>query len=54
MLVNFAMMARSVLFNGLGRYSEACACARHAFERDHFGYETLCRARAGGGGVQDR
>ena len=41
MLVNFAMMARSVLFNGLGRYSEACACARHAFDRDHFGTKTL-------------
>jgi DNA-binding CsgD family transcriptional regulator/tetratricopeptide (TPR) repeat protein len=41
MLVAFAMMARSVLFNGLGRYSEACACARHAFDRDHFGYETF-------------
>jgi len=40
-LVNFAMIARSVLFNGLGRYSEACACARHAFERDHFAYETF-------------
>ena len=40
-LVSFAMMARSVLFNGLGRYSEACACARQAFERDHFGYETF-------------
>ena len=38
-LVNFALMARSVLFNGLGRYGEACACAKQAFECDHFGYE---------------
>jgi DNA-binding CsgD family transcriptional regulator len=40
-LANFALMARSVLFNGLGRYREACACARQAFECDHFGYETF-------------
>ena len=40
-LVNFAMMARSVLFNGVDRYSDACACARHAFGYDHFGYKTL-------------
>ena len=40
-LANFALMARSVLFNGLGRYSEACACSRQAFECDHFGYETF-------------
>jgi DNA-binding CsgD family transcriptional regulator len=40
-LVNFAMMARSVLFNAVGRYGDACACARHAFGYDHFGYKTL-------------
>jgi hypothetical protein len=33
-LVRFALMARSVLFNGLGRYGEAFACARRAFDRD--------------------
>jgi DNA-binding CsgD family transcriptional regulator len=40
-LVNFALMARAVLFNGVGRYRDACACARQAFGYDHFGYKTL-------------
>ena len=37
-LVRFALMARSVLFNGLGRYGEACACARRGFDRDQLAY----------------
>ena len=41
MLVNFAMMASSVLYNGLGRYSVACDHARQAFERDHLGFGSL-------------
>jgi DNA-binding CsgD family transcriptional regulator len=37
-LVGFAMMARSVLLNGLGRYGEACACARQAFDHDQLAF----------------
>ena len=37
-LVRFALMARSTLFNGLGRYDEACACARRAFDSDQLAY----------------
>jgi DNA-binding CsgD family transcriptional regulator len=41
MLVNFAMTASCVLYNGLGRYDVACDHARQAFERDHLGFGSL-------------
>ena len=40
-LVSFAAYARSVLYNGLGRYDAACDAARRAFERNHLGYGPL-------------
>ena len=39
--VSMAMIASSVLYNGLGRYRVACDRARQAFEHDHFGYAAL-------------
>jgi DNA-binding CsgD family transcriptional regulator len=40
-LVSFAAYARSVLYNGLGRYDAARDAARRAFERNHLGYGPL-------------
>ena len=40
-LVSFAAYARSVLYNGLGRYEAARDAARRAFERNHLGYGPL-------------
>jgi DNA-binding CsgD family transcriptional regulator/tetratricopeptide (TPR) repeat protein len=41
MLENYAVIASSVLHNGLGRYDVARDHARQAFERDHFGFGSL-------------
>ena len=38
---SFAAYARSVLYNGLGRYDAARDAARRAFERNHLGYGPL-------------
>ena len=40
-LVSFAAYARSVLYNGFGRYDAARDAARRAFERNHLGYGPL-------------
>jgi DNA-binding CsgD family transcriptional regulator len=40
-LASFAAYARSVLYNGLGRYDAARDAARQAFEPNHLGYGPL-------------
>ena len=49
-----ATYASSVLANGLGRHDAARARGLASIRARSGGLRTLCRARAGGGGVQDR
>ena len=45
--------ARSVLYNGLGRYEDARDAAWEAMQPDPIGYGTFAGARAGRGGIAD-
>ena len=53
-MVDFCVYARSVLYNGLGRYDAALDAAQRAFELRPIGYGPLVPVRAGRGGGQDR